>query len=154
MIVPTCRCAFLLLSCCSKSLWATLRPCKKNFLSQNSRQNPPCWLVVWLPFSKFSQKYKGLLSNHPNWRTPSFSGWSWPTNQPWISMDFPPLRPVDETSIPTGELRAVTGAMDLRQRGEDRRRGSTVQRPGPLRRLFWGGHGEWWGIFWRICRTW
>ena len=28
------------------------------------------WLVVWLPFFVFSQKY--WVSNHPNWRTPSF----------------------------------------------------------------------------------
>ena len=33
-----------------------------------------------------------------------------------LAADF--YTPVDATSIPTGEIRAVSGAMDLRQRGK------------------------------------
>ena len=45
------------------------------------------WLVVWLPFLAFSQKYWEF--HHPNWRTHIFQRGGPTTNQSFLFTDFP-----------------------------------------------------------------
>lgn len=55
------------------------------------------------------------LTNHTYWNLADGGASSVLAHEIELAADF--YTPVDETSIPTGEIRALSGAMDLRQRG-------------------------------------
>ena len=55
------------------------------------------------------------LTNHTYWNLADGGASSVLAHEIELAADF--YTPVDDTSIPTGEVRALSGAMDLRQRG-------------------------------------
>ena len=60
------------------------------------------------------------LTNHTYWNLADGGASSVLAHEIELAADF--YTPVDDTSIPTGEVRALSGAMDLRQRGRVRTR--------------------------------